>query len=762
MTGIVTQSRRGSAQRVFTGTVKVSSDGVTWTDVDGGKVFTTCSVSAGTDEKFYNTFDAPLKTRFVRLYVGTYQNHISLRWAVTLDETLGVTKFEVGDFVHAVATISSTEMKLYMNGQLVNTQNMDQYGEIAVYTRTSNFLGKSLQSDPLFKGAMRYMRMWEGSELTADNVMKLYETRDFGRSLKLSSVEKFEIAEILILDNHLPSKISQILDYHIQSQYVYLLNDGEDLADPVIQIHAGFVVEGGGVPFAVGPGLDWYQAPGDLVSVNAEIRETFGLSDTAHSISGIDSYLISDYLQPNCIRQPSEKSTVEKWGFDPVSTSAYNGGLRRSKDSYGVEIESMTLCRRMQSTTSALRNLAPSTVCGLLSVNSENPTCQPTKFVAEWAGDGIRFSWLPGCRAATKYQVVRERTVQIGKDFDKETTQGTTVPNMKESFCNEGWIRPGSDLVDSDQDLLNDIGAEVEYCIRSMIPLEEGGIVVSDWMCTKVVIGWTASLQTSVRLQKGGNKEEGVLVDAVLCKGATIPGCFDLSEVNLESWTHSLEDGGAILAFSAFSTSSKMVKYEEEDTGSCKYIKGNHVENDKPDFVAIVDGEMGLAWYSETPGCFLLVEGYKEVEGGAGASFHVKMTGGVQRLSGFLGFAHHIQIKRAPSWHYMGKNCRETCSMTGRVTSVQGETFSLPFVNNIKSSAYCEAWKYRCPGGLSAIAANAEGRGAIIFGHDMNDGEEAKVVCSPYENEFAYFDKEENAYKCCEDFKPTAWDNCGR
>jgi hypothetical protein len=82
----------------------------------------------------------------------------------------------------------------------------------------------------------------------------------------------------------------------------------------------------------------------------------------------------------------------------------------------------------MQSSANALRLLPTSTVCGITSLNSvDNPTCQPTKFIATWTGAGITFKWLPGCRAAEKYQLLREGTDQIGQDFEKQETSATTA-----------------------------------------------------------------------------------------------------------------------------------------------------------------------------------------------------------------------------------------------------------------------------------------------------------------------------------------------
>jgi hypothetical protein len=199
-----------------------------------------------------------------------------------------------------------------------------------------------------------------------------------------------------------------------------------------------------------------------------------------------------------------------------------------------------------------------------------------------------------------------------------------------------------------------------------------------------------------------------------------------------------------MLAFSAVSTNARPISYSESSSGKCKYnVNHGHVVGDKPDFVILVDGEgagTGIAWFSETPGCFLLVNAYK-VDATGIPSFTVNGVGGVQRTDGVLGFAHHFVLKRAPSWHYMAMNCRETCGLTGRTTTNIGETFSSSFVSNTKSFAFCGYWESegRCPA-MTQVSATREGRGAMLFGFD--DAGAKDPLCSPYDNEFAYYDSE--------------------
>jgi len=685
----------------------------------------------------------------------------------------------VGDWKHVVYTFSEDHLKIYLDGSLAHT--CDTSTALPVMARSLMYFGKNYGVGN-FQGELSYFRMWENTVLTAEHVVTLSNSRALGKSLRIESDDghAFELAEVVVLDNSLPSALNELISNHFQSQYVYLLGEEEDLKPPVVIVHGGFVIESQGVPWAVGDEWEMYVEEEQMGNLDDVTRSKFGLHPLAHTISGYDpvtkreDFMISDYLFPNCVKTPSPTQYVSDWGFDPVSSEAYSGGLARTKDSYGVEIESLTMCRRMQTAANALRNLEPSTVCGISKWDFENPTCQPTKLTATWTGNGIRFKWLPGCKRADKYQLVRDGVDQIGQDFEKVTTDPDQVIGKTEQkeWCENTWIDGASDLMDTDADLLQDTGKEVQYCIRSMIPLTEGGIVASDWMCATVVIGWYASVSTLITLEKGGGVEEGVIIDTLLCGSDGQASCVDNAKTT--DLVHEIGDEGEILAFSAYSTSSELVEYNAEAASACKYRADEKVEKDKPDFVALVDGKEGLAWFAETPGCFLHVTNYEEkgtvlTEDGTfktAAYFDVVSTGGVQRKDAFLGFAHHIQIKRAPSWLFMAKNCRETCALTGRTVSVRGETFSTPYVKDLKSPEFCSDWQKagRCPSlaALGQISSTPEGKGAVIFGSDVDDDGYRNIRCSPYKNQFAYFDQEHEEYKCCENFKPSAWDSCSR
>jgi len=80
-TGVITQGRDSDFgtynQWVTSFKIDVSSDGVNWTAVDGGKTYT-----ANTDmtTKVENMFAKPVKGQAIRIKPQTWNNHMSLRF----------------------------------------------------------------------------------------------------------------------------------------------------------------------------------------------------------------------------------------------------------------------------------------------------------------------------------------------------------------------------------------------------------------------------------------------------------------------------------------------------------------------------------------------------------------------------------------------------------------------------------------------------------------------------------------------------------
>ena len=82
--GVVTQGRKDECQYVKSYQVKTSLDGITWSDVDGGKVFngnTGCG-----DAKVSNRFSQIVQRRYVRIVAKTWHEYVMMRSAVLLCE----------------------------------------------------------------------------------------------------------------------------------------------------------------------------------------------------------------------------------------------------------------------------------------------------------------------------------------------------------------------------------------------------------------------------------------------------------------------------------------------------------------------------------------------------------------------------------------------------------------------------------------------------------------------------------------------------
>ena len=83
--GVVTQGRTGTSQYVNSYKVKVSSDGSTWADVDGGATFT---ADSAVDESVKTMFSSPVLGRYVRIVVQSWNSYNSLRAGVLFCEGL--------------------------------------------------------------------------------------------------------------------------------------------------------------------------------------------------------------------------------------------------------------------------------------------------------------------------------------------------------------------------------------------------------------------------------------------------------------------------------------------------------------------------------------------------------------------------------------------------------------------------------------------------------------------------------------------------
>jgi len=78
-------------------------------------------------------------------------------------------------WTHVIATVKDTTIKVYKNGLLVGTNT--EAHEPNVMTRTKHWLGLSTWSNVggTFDGAIAYVKVWHGVELTSDNIFSLFK-----------------------------------------------------------------------------------------------------------------------------------------------------------------------------------------------------------------------------------------------------------------------------------------------------------------------------------------------------------------------------------------------------------------------------------------------------------------------------------------------------------------------------------------------------------------------------------------------------------
>ena len=70
-----------------------------------------------------------------------------------------------------MATVESSEMKLYKDGALEGTKS--DGGEPTEHTRSNHYIGKGFL-DRYFPGTIAYVRFWHGKALDASQVAELY------------------------------------------------------------------------------------------------------------------------------------------------------------------------------------------------------------------------------------------------------------------------------------------------------------------------------------------------------------------------------------------------------------------------------------------------------------------------------------------------------------------------------------------------------------------------------------------------------------
>eukprot|EP00941_MAST-03F_sp_MAST-3F-sp1_P003106 g3106.t1 len=620
--------------------------------------------------------------------------------------------------------------------------------------------------------AMHYIGDTKGSSVASD----------LGVALNMSASSKngssmMEVAEMAFINVYLPPFSQSVIQEHLETHYNQLIL-GSEASLPTVTVKTGFAVEHVGTSssakWAVSDDIVWTHSDTnyDTTLVQQQIAQ-YGLHELTYGV--MEHYVTSDELINDCMDVVSEDAHGTHWVFDPAVTEAYDGDVQRSADSYGVEIESLAICRRVSQNEYSLHEMDESDICGLASINDENATCQPTDLHANFSGDAVYFVWKPGCRDTHSYQLIKNRTVQIGADYEKNagTVSDVTATDeeIKEELC-ETEVSPGLSLYDVDTTW--NVGDDVEYCIRGLI-LQNGEEIASNWTCTKTNIGWLSEAVVHVSSKSGNTPLSGVLVDTITC--ATDDTDCQSRAVNAFSgndasgnWRHSLSDGGTMLSFTAYAHSETLVPIDEDNedrTGACKYGEGDAIDvtTDVPAFRLDLDAdtfstsgiEASLVWYADAPGCFLQVE-----KGSADTSATVTSTGGLQVdvLSSF-GFGYHFQVQREPSWMYMAVNCRSTCGLTGKDIGGVENNFALPYVLDKQPRSFCEKYLDRCPDVSESLGdVDPEELGAMILGADIDSND--TVVCSPFANEYAYYDEDLEEYACCAGYRPTFWDSCNR
>jgi hypothetical protein len=154
-------------------------------------------------------------------------------------------------------------------------------------------------------------------------------------------------------------------------------------------------------------------SPAEMQSefLTPEDKNDMGLSEKVFAVSSIYDFMVGNLIQ-QCVVEAKDTPKVASWGFTEVAVSGYSGSVAIDPNSIGVEVESVTLCRRTGRGLQGLGSLPKSTVCGIDSQHAANELCAPPQVMAHFEGQGIMsITWLPGCMATIKYQVTRDRSV---------------------------------------------------------------------------------------------------------------------------------------------------------------------------------------------------------------------------------------------------------------------------------------------------------------------------------------------------------------
>ena len=581
----------------------------------------------------------------------------------------------------------------------------------------------------------------------------------------------FEVAELIVFDGYLPDGLLSAIATYTEDKHDRLFHeDGYAYPKPDIELRQRFKVGGAGFTWGEtvhGAGDDFTDVSWRVEQYNVDWANEHEEENAAHAEDGYSAasppmatsnFHLSGSLV-HCDEQTSYSvPRAESWSLVNHHSNVVRGSKVLTPNMYGIALPSIALCRRINTAESSLRSLPTSNFCGLESIfDDDNPTCQPSKFEAAFELTAVHFRFVPGCRKADKYQIVRDRSVFVGGDFENEFGSSGNAQEDKQrlNFCNT-TVEPEGAWLDASESFIDDAGSTVEYCIRSLVPTDEGP-VNSDWTCNKVHLGWTATLLARLQVEQSGKEEDGALVHAIVCDR----GDFDcIGASRRSSLRHSISDA-QMLSFVAHAADG----YRIDDLGRrgyCKFGEGAIITGDKPDFLILIAKDAGIMWYEEAPGCWLFVRREPAEEGDEDGAprYRVTRTGGVQQKLGRLGFAYAFRLEKAPSWAYMAVNCKHTCGLTGFVyEETAGVKFTHPKSENLRSTKFCQKWENQCPDtSLFRGVEQPMKFGAMLLGADRDDAR--TVVCSPYKREYAFYDASLGEYACCQDAVPLDFDDC--
>ena len=416
-------------------------------------------------------------------------------------------------------------------------------------------------------------------------------------------------------------------------------------------------------------------------------------------------------------------------------------------------VTQISICRRVAISEHAVAEVVEdATVCGVNFLLDTNPTCAPTNITATVRAAQVRFGWSPGCNMAVGYQVRRDGADYIGADYLLEVGQDEELADISalKAFCNMR-IEPGGQLVDDSDVVVGGVGNTHEYCVRSLLVNDVGATLTSDWSCTSVVIPWVAKVGGSVLGEAAGGALLGSIVNVAVCDYASSSGDNSAcSHAAMHTDTSaSMADGGSEVVFVAYGkardgetttdSSSFLVTKAEAEITRCPTDTSAYLQtSSSADFLVRVGETHGVAWSATYPLCFVVVT-FPATLASNFALTHVAMGSVAAEdvdTDVWHGFAWQFRLRSPPSWRYMSRACRRSCSLCSfsddDCANEGGDVFCSTYSTDLN------AW-YSCPVfsdvDSAALGGAPDRLGAVILGFDgPSDATNTDAVfCSPYQ-----------------------------